>query len=360
MTKNSFGETFRLTTFGESHAAAIGGIIDGCPAGLSFDYKLVRNEMARRRPGQSVLSSARNETDEVEWLSGVFEGKTLGTPIAFLVRNRDARPADYEALRNVFRPSHADFTYQAKYHHRDHRGGGRASGRETAARVAGGAVAKMLLAQYGISVVAYVSQVGNVKLNNGLCRITREAIEQTPVRCPHKETAALMQAEIAHAQKKKDSVGGIVSCVVAGVQPGLGEPVFDKLTARLAAAMMSIGASRGFEIGEGFAAAAMRGSEHNDHFVLRNGRVATETNHSGGVQGGISNGEPVVFRVAFKPVATIGQTQRTLTQQLDETHIATAGRHDPCVVPRTVPVVEAMAALTLADFLLLDATSFLA
>jgi chorismate synthase len=350
---NFFGRHFRVGTFGESHGAAIGAVIDGCPAGLLWDADFLQREMDRRRPGQSAIVSQRREPDVVEVLSGIHEGHTMGSPIALLIRNADARSEDYDHLRDVYRPSHADYTYEAKYGRRDHRGGGRSSARETAARVAAGAVAKMLLRTWGISVRAFVSQVGNVVLEKNHSELDLSLIDSNPVRCPEPETAQRMEALIREVRKEGDTVGGVVSGAVFGCPPGLGEPVFDKLHARLGMAILSINACKGFEYGSGFSGAAMRGSRHNDLFFAdENGTVRTATNFSGGIQGGISNGMDIFFRAAFKPVATIVAEQETVDRAGRPARVRGKGRHDPCVLPRAVPIVEAMTALVLADMLL--------
>lgn len=352
MAGNSFGQFFRITTFGESHGPAIGVVVDGCPAGLDFDLAFIQQQMDRRRPGQSALTTDRNEADRVEVLSGVFDGKTTGTPIAMLLRNADQRSKDYDALKEVYRPSHADYTYEARYGFRDHRGGGRSSARETAARVAAGALAQLLLRTVGVQVQAYVSAVGPVELQKSASELDLSLIDRNAVRCPDPDTAAAMEVLITQLKAEGDSVGGVISCVASGVPAGWGEPVFDKLEADLAKAMLSINAVKGFEVGSGFAASKGRGSAFNDAFVLEEGKVRTRTNHSGGIQGGISNGEDITFRVGFKPVATIAQKQQTLTRSGEATELQAHGRHDPCVVPRAVPIVEAMAALVLADHML--------
>ncbi len=349
MAGNSFGQVFKITTFGESHGAGIGVVIDGCPAGLTIDYEKIQLDLNRRKPGQSSITTQRNEDDTVEIISGVFEGKTLGSPIAMLVRNKDHRSEDYSTIKNKFRPSHADFTTEAKYGIRDYRGGGRSSARETLARVASGAIAKHLLATENISIQAYVSQVGNVKCTIPYYSLVLENAEQNSVRCPDVDTATKMIALIEGVRQDGDSIGGVITCVIKNCPAGLGEPVFDKLHADLAKAMMSINATRAFEIGDGFDAVAMRGSAHNDAFATHDGNVMTTTNHSAGIQGGISNGMDIYFRVAFKPVATISKQQQTVTIEKEATTLEVAGRHDPCVVPRAVPIVEAMAALVLAD-----------
>lgn len=349
---NSFGNIFRLTTFGESHGKAVGGIIDGCPSGLILDQEFIQKELDRRRPGQSDLTTARNEADKVEFLSGVFEGVTTGMPIAFVVWNTNQHSKDYENLRNVFRPSHADFTYQSKYGVRDHRGGGRTSARETIARVVAGAVAKLYLRQIGIDIYAYTSQVGEIALKGDYTCYERAEIEKNPVRCPDANVAEQMATLIREVKKDGDTIGGVVTCVVKGVPVGLGEPVFSKLHATLGAAILSINACKGFEYGMGFNV-ALRGSEQNDLFEVRNGNIETKTNRSGGIQGGISNGQDIYFRAAFKPVATILKEQETVDKNFNQTTIKVEGRHDPCVLPRAVPIVEAMTAMVLLDFYLL-------
>lgn len=349
MPGNSFGHTFRITTFGESHGPAIGVVIDGCPAGLEIDLEFVQKELDRRRPGQSAIVTQRQEADRVELLAGVFEGKTTGMPLALLIRNEDAKSKDYSHIADKFRPSHADYTYQAKYGHRDYRGGGRSSARETAARVAAGAVAKLFLAKEGINVTAWVSRVGDIELEKGYEQLDFSNIESTPVRCPDLAVAEQMENLIRDVRKAGDTIGGLVSCVVKGCPPGLGEPVFDRLHADLGKAMLSINACKGFEIGSGFAGVSMRGSQHNDPFFNDGGTIRTRTNHSGGVQGGISNGMDIHFRVAFKPVATIVQAQESVNEAGESVKVEGKGRHDPCVLPRAVPIVEAMAALVLAD-----------
>lgn len=351
---STFGQAFRVTTFGESHGPAVGVVVDGCPPRLALDVKEVQRDLDRRRPGQSRLTTQRQEDDRAEILSGVFEGVTLGTPIAMLVRNRDAQPGAYEAMRDVYRPSHADWTTEAKYGVRDWRGGGRASARETTARVAAGAVARKLLAEAaGVEVVAWVESVQHVRSAVDEATVTAEAVEATPVRCPDAEAAAAMEAAIDAARRDGDSLGGVVACVARAVPAGLGEPVFDKLEADLAKAMLSLPAAKGFEVGSGFAGTLLTGSQHNDPFVPGpGGRPATASNRSGGVQGGISNGQPVLVRVAFKPTATIARAQDTVDRSGNAVSLAAKGRHDPCVLPRAVPIVEAMACLVLADHLL--------
>jgi chorismate synthase len=352
---NTFGTVFRVTTFGESHGPAIGAVVDGCPARVHVDEAAVQRQLDRRRPGQSDLATARDEKDRVRIVSGTEGGQTLGSPVALLIENRDTRPGDYEACRRVPRPSHADYTYACKYGITAASGGGRASARETAARVAAGAVAEAFLQQrHGVSVVAWVSAVeavGAPDLSGG--EVDRDTVDVTPVRCPDAAAAEAMAARIRAARDEGDSVGGVVTGVCRGLPAGWGEPVFGKLHARLASAMLSIPASRGFEVGSGFAGTRMRGSAHNDMFVRKGDRLGTVTNRSGGVQGGISNGEAVVFRVAFKPVATIMLPQQTVDMDGNPARLEVRGRHDPCVLPRAVPVVEAMAALVLADLALL-------
>jgi chorismate synthase len=357
MAGNSFGNIFRITTFGESHGEAVGVVIDGCPAGLAVDMEQVQQEMDRRRPGQSHITTQRQEADRVEVLSGIFEGKTVGTPITLLVRNEDARSKDYSHIKDKFRPSHADFTYQEKYGLRDYRGGGRSSARETVARVAAGAIAKQLLATMGIKVQGYVSTVGNIDVNIPYQELDLSIAETNIVRCPHPDTAFLMVHAIEDVRKAGDTLGGVVSCVISGAPVGLGEPVFDKLHADLAKAMMSINATKGFEYGSGFDGVRLKGSEHNDKFENQAGQIRTTTNHSGGIQGGISNGMDIYFRVAFKPVATIMQAQESVNEQGDAVTVQGKGRHDPCVVPRAVPIVEAMAALVIADHVLRNRTA---
>ena len=348
---SSFGQLFRITTFGESHGGGIGVVIDGCPPRISLGEEDIQRELDRRRPGQSAIVSQRQERERCEILSGTFEGKTLGTPIAIVVRNEDARPEAYRELKETFRPSHADFTYQAKYGIRNWQGGGRASARETIGRVAAGAVARLVLIQLhpGLELVAYVTQIYDVTASIDPQTVRREVVEATPVRCPDQAAAEKMMRVIEQARKEGDSLGGMIECVIRGAPAGLGEPVFDKLEADLAKAMLSLPATKGFEIGSGFAGARMKGSAHNDLFEIREGKVRTTTNRSGGVQGGISNGENIIFRVAFKPTATIAREQATVTATQEETTVAARGRHDPCVLPRAVPMVEAMAALVLCD-----------
>ncbi|MGB1735998.1 MAG: chorismate synthase [Schleiferiaceae bacterium] len=344
MPGNTIGQSLVLTTYGESHGSQIGGILDGMPAGIDIDLDLVQQALDRRRPGQSHLTTERNEEDKVTFHSGLFEGKTTGTPIAFSIPNKDQRSKDYGQLKDVYRPSHADFTYDAKYGHRDYRGGGRSSARETACRVVAGALAAQLLPQ--VSVKAWVSAVGPIALQVPTSELDLARIDAHPTRCPHAETAEKMEAYIEQCRTEKDSTGGVITAVASGVPVGLGEPVFDKLQADLAKALMSINAVKGFEIGSGFAAAAMRGSAHNDAITED---FKTATNHAGGVVGGLSNGAPIEVRVAFKPVATIGKEQHTVDKDGNPTVLAAKGRHDPCVVPRAVPIVEAMIQLVLAD-----------
>jgi chorismate synthase len=351
---DTFGTLFRITTFGESHGPAIGCVIDGCPPGLPLDEEALVPDLARRRPGQSLLTSQRREEDRPQILSGVYEGATTGTSIAILIPTTDARSKDYEPLADLYRPSHADYTYDAKYGRRDPRGGGRASARETAARVAAGAVARRLLAlRAQVEVVAYVARVADVAAPpQDAHALTREQVDASPVRCPDAATAKKMEEVIEAARRDGDSTGGVVECFARNVPPGWGDPVFDKLEADLAKAMLSIPASKGFEIGSGFEGTRLRGSEHNDPFVSEGGRIRAPSNRSGGVLGGISTGEPVVVRVAFKPTATIMKTQKTVNRRGEPVEFAAKGRHDPCVLPRAVPIVEAMTCLVLADHFL--------
>ena len=347
---NTFGTLFRLTTFGESHGGAIGAVVDGCPPLLPLGETDIQPDLDRRAPGQSHLVTQRKESDTVRILSGVFEGRTLGTPIGLLIPNQDARSGDYAEVAEKYRPSHADYTYQAKYGIRDWRGGGRTSARETAARVAAGAIARKLLAvRWGVEIVGFVSRVGRLTATADLERVTRADVDRTPIRCPDPVLAEEMIAAVEVARKSGNSLGGVVTCVARGCPPGWGEPVFDRLEADLARAMLSLPASKGFEIGSGFAGTELSGLEHNDEFYMEGDRVRTRTNRSGGVQGGITNGEAVYFSVAFKPTATVMREQATVSTQGDDTTIAGRGRHDPCVLPRAVPMVEAMAALVLAD-----------
>ncbi|WP_347840935.1 chorismate synthase [uncultured Draconibacterium sp.] len=351
---NTFGKIFRLTSFGESHGRGIGGIIDGCPAGIELDIDLIQKDLARRKPGQSKITTQRKEPDHVEFLSGVFEGKTQGTPIAFAIWNRDQHSKDYNDLKDVFRPSHADYTYTKKYGTRDHRGGGRSSARETIARVVAGAIAKQILAKVGVQIQAYVSQVGEIKLPKSYKELNLALTEENIVRCPDQEYAEKMIARIEEAGRNHDTVGGLITGVATGVPVGWGEPVFNKLHADLGFAMLGINAVKGFEYGSGFDGTKLSGSEHNDIFVKTEDGVKTKTNHSGGIQGGISNGEDVYFNVAFKPIATLLKEQQTIDKNENDITINPKGRHDPCVLPRAVPIVEAMAALVLVDHYLLS------
>ena len=352
---NTVGQLFRVTTFGESHGAAIGGVIDGMPAGIEVDMAFIQGELARRKPGQSALTTSRKEEDEVELLSGIFEGKTTGCPIGFLVRNTNQHSADYENMRNLFRPSHADYTYQQKYGIRDHRGGGRSSARETISRVVGGAFAKLALRQLGISIQAYTQQVGNIVLPGSYRDYDLAKAEENAVRCPDENVAEKMSQLIMEVKAEGDTIGGVIACVIKGCPVGLGEPAFDKLHARLGAAMLGINAVKGFEYGLGFAGACGRGSEQNDVFEPDGkGGISMRTNNSGGIQGGISNGQDIYFRVAFKPVATLLREQETVNLQGNATTLKAKGRHDACVLPRAVPVVEAMAAITILDAYLLN------
>lgn len=350
---NTFGNIFRLTSFGESHGAGIGGIIDGCPAGIEVDIDFIQNELDRRRPGQSRITTPRKEDDKVEFLSGIFEGKTTGTPIGFLVRNANQHSSDYDNMKDVYRPSHADYTYQQKYGIRDHRGGGRSSARETIARCVAGAFAKLALKQLNIEITAYTSQVGSISLEKPYTEYDLSLIESTPVRCPDLGKAGQMIELIDEVKSKGDTIGGIITCVIKGTPVGLGEPVFGKLHAALGNAMLSINAVKGFEYGDGFDV-DHRGSEVNDVFYNDYGKISTRTNHSGGIQGGISNGQDIYFRVAFKPVATILMEQDTVNTKGENVHLKARGRHDACVLPRAVPVVEAMAAMTILDYYLLN------
>lgn len=353
MSGNIYGKKFKISTFGESHGVALGVVIDGCPAGLTIDLDFIQNELDRRRPGQSAIVTQRKEADGFEILSGVFEGKATGMPIAMIIRNEDQRSKDYSHIKDIYRPSHADYVYDVKYGVRDYRGGGRSSARETAARVAGGAVAKQLLALEGISCKAYVSSVGDIHLNKNYTELDLSKTESNDVRCPDAEVAEKMIDLIKQIKKEGDTIGGVITGVISGVPVGLGEPVFDKLHAELAKAMMSINATKGFEYGSGFEGTLSKGSQHNDIFTTnKEGKVITETNHSGGIQGGISNGMDIYFKVAFKPVATIMRDQPTVDSKGDAATVSGKGRHDPCVLPRAVPIVEAMSALVIADFLL--------
>ena len=348
---NSFGQLFRVTTFGESHGGGIGVVIDGCPPKIDVSEADIQRELDRRRPGQSKITTQRKEEDRCEIVSGIFNGKTLGTPIAILVRNKDARAEDYVEIAKKFRPSHADFSYEAKYGIRNWQGGGRASARETIGRVAAGAVAKKILSilYSNFEILAYVAQIHKIVAKINRSSVKMKDAEKNAVRCPDVAAAKRMESLIGQIRDEGDSVGGVIECVVRGIPAGLGEPVFDKLEADLAKAMLSLPATKGFEIGSGFAATHMRGSEHNDPFEMRGGKIRTATNNSGGVQGGISNGEEIYFRVAFKPTATIAHEQKTVNISLEQTKLSAPGRHDPCVLPRAVPIVEAMAALVLCD-----------
>ena len=354
---NTLGRIFRLTSFGESHGGAIGGEIDGCPAGLKIDNDFVQSELDRRKPGQSYITTQRNESDRVEFLSGIFEGQTMGTPIGFLIRNKDQHSDDYNDLKDVYRPSHADYTYDQKYGMRDHRGGGRSSARETIARVVAGAIAKQLLSALGIKINAWVSSVAEISLEGSYAGLDLSLTESNIVRCPDPDTALKMIERIERAGRDHDTVGGIVSGLITGVPSGWGEPVFNKLHADLGHAMLGINAVKGFEYGSGFAGTELTGSQHNDIFIKTGDQVSTLTNHSGGVQGGISNGQDIYYRVAFKPIATLLREQKTIDRNENETTINPAGRHDPCVLPRAVPIVEAMAAIVLADHYLLNRLS---
>lgn len=354
--RNTFGNVLTLTTFGESHGEAIGGVLDGMPAGIDIDLQFIQHELDRRRPGQSHLTTSRDEADKVELLSGIFEGKSTGAPIGFIVRNNAQRSQDYENLRHVYRPSHADFTYQTKYGVRDHRGGGRSSARITISRCVGGALAKLALRRIGISIQAYTSQVGDIALVNDYRHYDLSKTEESPVRCPDAETSERMERLIMQMKEAGDTIGGIITCVIKGCPAGLGEPEFDKLHAQLGAAMLSINAAKGFEYGEGFGGVTLSGSQQNDTFVQQDGRITTTTNHSGGIQGGISNGQDIYFRVAFKPVATLLMPQETVNDQGETATLQVHGRHDPCVLPRAVPIVEDMAALVILDNVLMNKT----
>lgn len=353
---NSIGKIFRLTSFGESHGEAIGGIIDGCPAGFAIDFEQVQYELNRRKPGQSKIVTQRKEADEVRFLSGIFEGKTTGTPIGFMIENTNQKSKDYEHIKDQYRPSHADYTYQQKYGIRDYRGGGRSSARETAARVVAGAIAKQFLAQQNILIHAFVHTVGNISVKQHYSQLNLSDIDGNIIRCPETATAEKMIQEIETVRKQGDSIGGIIQCVIKNCPVGLGEPVFGKLHADLGCAMLSINAVKGFEFGSGFSGSSMRGSEHNDIFKVEDGVVRTETNFSGGIQGGISNGEDIYFNVAFKPVATIIQSQNSIDKNLKNITLDGKGRHDPCVLPRAIPIVDAMAAIIILDNLLLQKT----
>ncbi|MDD3788478.1 MAG: chorismate synthase [Petrimonas sp.] len=352
---NTFGNIFRLTSFGESHGEAVGGIIDGCPPGIEMDMEFIQNELDRRRPGQSRITTPRKESDTVMFLSGIFEGKTTGAPIGFMIRNENQHSSDYDNLKDIFRPSHADFTYTKKYGHRDHRGGGRSSARETIARVTAGAIARLYLKQLDIDIKAYTSQVGPVELDRDYKKYDLSTIEDNDVRCPDQEKAQQMVEVIKEVRSKGDTIGGVITCVIKHTPVGLGEPVFGKLHAALGGAMLSINAVKGFEYGMGFDV-NHRGSEVNDSFFNDNGSISTRTNNSGGIQAGISNGQDIYFRVAFKPVSTILMEQNTVDIHGNDTVIKARGRHDACVLPRAVPIVEAMAAMVIMDYVLLSKT----
>ena len=353
---NTFGNLFKLTSFGESHGSMIGGIIEGCPAGLEINKGLIQKDLDRRKPGQSKVTSPRKEDDKVQLLSGIFEGKSTGTPIGFLIPNINSKSQDYSNIKDVFRPSHADYTYEEKYGLRDYRGGGRSSARETACRVVAGSIAKQLLNNYGIKISAYVSSIGNIFADEKNMDLNKD-YDSNIVRCPDNDASEKMINLITELKSKGNTVGGQIKCIINGVKPGLGEPVFDKLHADLGKAMLSINAVKGFEYGSGFSGSHMTGSEHNDEFIVENGNVSTKTNNSGGIQGGISNGEEIYFKVAFKPVATIMSKQNSIDKEKNNVELSVKGRHDPCVVPRAVPIVESMAAIVLADHLLRNRTS---
>jgi chorismate synthase len=355
---NTIGKLFTFTSFGESHGKAIGGIVDGCPPGIELDENYVQSELNRRKPGQSSISTPRKEEDKVEFLSGIFEGKTSGTPIAFIIRNQNQHSSDYDHLKDVYRPSHADFTYQQKYGIRDYRGGGRSSARETASRVVAGAIAKTVLLKANIKIDAFTSQVGHISITQTIESVDLSLTESNIIRCPQQDVAEKMIAYIEQLKKEGDSTGGIITCVIKGVPVGLGDPIFDKLQVRLAQAMMSINATHGFDYGRGFEGVSLKGSEMNDPFAKVNDKIITKTNNSGGIQGGISNGEDIYFRVLFKPVATIAKMQETVDIHANEVELSARGRHDPCVLPRAVPIVEAMAAITLLDLYLINQSQF--
>jgi len=354
MSGNSFGKLFRFTGFGESHGEFIGGVIDGCPSGIKLDIEMIQFELNRRKPGQSEITTQRKETDEVNFISGLFEGKTTGMPLAFLIANADARSKDYSHIKDKFRPSHADFTWQQKYDHHDYRGGGRSSARETATRVVAGAIAKQILQKPGISFIAFTKSIGEIIAKNIPGNPDINQVESNLVRCPDMKAAETMVELVKKIKKEGDTIGGVVECRINNVPVGLGSPVFDRLEADLAKAMLSINASKGFEIGSGFEGATMKGSEHNDSWQNIAGKFSTKTNYSGGIQGGVSNGMPIVFKVAFKPVATLLKDQESIDAQGNKVIIKGKGRHDPCVVPRAVPIVEAMAALVILDHLMLN------
>lgn len=359
MASNSFGRIFILTSFGESHGEAIGGVIDGCPAGLEIDFDFIKTEMERRRPGQSNITTSRNEEDNVEFLSGIFDGKSTGTPIGFIIRNADQKSKDYESIKDVYRPSHADYTYQEKYGLRDYRGGGRASARETAVRVVGGAIAKLILKKYNITVNAWVSQIGSLAMSESFHLKNTDEIYKSITRCPEKEISDRMLVLLEDLKKDGDSIGGMVCCSISNVPAGLGEPVFDKLSAALSKAVFSIPAVHGFEYGSGFKCVSMKGSDHNDLIIKSKsaGQISTTTNHSGGIVGGISNGMPIEFRVAFKPASSISKKQKSIQVTGEEVELEIKGRHDPCVAPRAVAVVEAMASMVLVDSLFMNRMS---
>lgn len=354
MDGNSFGTLYKLTSFGESHGKCTGGVIEGVLPGLEIDVEFIQSELNRRKPGQSHFETSRKENDIVEFLSGIFEGKATGAPVAFLIRNENYKSIDYNNLKDVFRPSHADYTYWAKYGIYDYRGGGRASARETASRVVAGAIAKLMLRKLNITVSAYTSCIGKIKLEKFYTELDLDSAENNAVRCPDKKIAEKMIQFLNTIKEENDSTGGVVTCVIKNVPAGIGEPVFDKLSAKLAHAMLSINAAKGFEFGSGFRSCEMRGSEHNDEFYMENGRIRTRTNNSGGIQGGISNGEDIYFNVAFKPVSSINKPRKTIDKEGNEVEINEGGRHDICVVPRVVPVVEAMAAMVVWDGVMMN------
>ncbi|MDG1766578.1 MAG: chorismate synthase [Flavobacteriales bacterium] len=349
MAGNSFGKTFVLSTFGESHGSAIGGIIDGCPAGVEIDINFIQHQLDRRKPGQSKITTQRKESDTVQLLSGIFEGKTTGTPIGFIIQNEDPKSKDYSHIAHSFRPSHADFTYQEKYGHRDYRGGGRSSARETACRVVAGGIALQVLKHWGVSIHSFVQRVHHIEVEQDISTLDFSLIDSNDVRCPDPITAQKMYDFIDQTRKEGDTVGGTIACVIKGAPAAWGEPVFDKLHADLGKAMLSINAAKGFEIGSGFSGTYLKGSEHNDLFELREGKTRTKTNRSGGIQGGISNGEDIHFKVGFKPIATIMHDQQSVNEAGEEVLVKGKGRHDPCVLPRAVPIVDAMAALVMVD-----------
>lgn len=356
---NTFGHIFKLTTFGESHGFAIGGVVDGCPANISLDLSKIQHELDRRKPGQSTIVTQRKESDTVKFLSGIFDGKTTGTPIGFVIENENEKSADYTHIEDKFRPSHADFTYQEKYGIRDHKGGGRSSARETACRVVAGAIAKQILAQIGVEITAYTSSVGEITLNQNYQDLNLNQIDSNDIRCPDSDIANQMINLIKSVRKEGDTIGGTISCVIKNTPIGLGNPVFDKLHANLGKAMLSINAVKGFDYGSGFDGTKMKGSEHNDLMKSDGEKVSFETNHSGGIQGGISNGEDIYFNIAFKPVATIMQSQKGVDKNKNNITLEGKGRHDPCVVPRAIPIVESMAALVILDHYLIQKTTHL-